>query len=85
MSAAFAHDERWRKYFESLHDENNAYLLLPLAQYLCRDWNAVHGGTPLQLETLQVIYNREPTLPDNQRGPVQQQAQWDHQCFADEP
>ena len=85
MRDVFAHDERWRKYFESLHDESNAYLLLPLAQYLCRDWNAAAGGTPAELETLQVIYNWERTLPDNRRAPAQQAVQWDHQCFADSP
>jgi hypothetical protein len=80
MSAAFAGDERWRKYFENLHDANNAYLLAPLADYLCREWNAAHGAAPDALESLQVIFHWERTLLDGRRAPVEQAVQWEQRC-----
>jgi hypothetical protein len=85
MSNAFAGDERWRKCFENLHDAQNAHLLPPLASYLCREWNAVNTRTPTELQTLQIIYHWERTLPENQRGPVQRLAQWEAQCWIDSP
>ena len=57
-------------------------MLPSLASYLCREWNAANAGTPAELQTLQIIYHWERTLPDNQRGPTQQVVQWNHQCFA---
>jgi hypothetical protein len=83
MRAAFAGDERWRKYFEHLHDAGNAHLLPPLARYLCREWNATHGGRPTQLERLEIIYHWERNLPDRQRDPVQRVVQWEHRCAED--
>jgi hypothetical protein len=80
MGAAFAGDERWRKYFENLHNAGNAHLLGPLGDYLCREWNAAHAGTPAELETLQIIHHWERTLPDNQRAPVERAVQWEQQC-----
>jgi hypothetical protein len=85
MGAAFARDERWRKYFENLHDAHNAHLLGPLGDYLCREWNAAQAGTPTALETLQIIYHWERTLPDNRRAPVEPVVQLNHQCLADTP
>jgi hypothetical protein len=84
MAGAFAHDEHWRKYFENLRDAENASLLLPLGHYLCREWNAANGGTPLELGTVQIIYNWELTLPDNQRAPIQRTVQWTGAC-GDQP
>jgi hypothetical protein len=83
MAAAFARDERWRKYFESLHDPSNAHLLDPLADYLCREWNAIHGDTPSSLATLQIVHHWQRTRLDGQRAPVERDVQWDARCAVD--
>jgi hypothetical protein len=80
MGGAFAHDEHWRKYFENLRVAEDASLLLPLGQYICREWNAAHRRTATELETLQIIDNWELTLLDNQRAPVQRTVQWTGSC-----
>lgn len=85
MAGAFAGDERWRKYFENLHDAGNAHLLGPLGAYLCREWNAAHVGTPSELERLDVVYHWERNLPDQRRAPVQQAVQWEQRCGAEAP
>jgi hypothetical protein len=83
MSAVFGGDERWRKYFENLQGGGNAHLFEPLGQYLCREWNAANLGTPAELQSLQVTYHWEQTLPGGERAPIQQMMQWEHRCFAD--
>jgi hypothetical protein len=57
-------NEHWRKYFELIGQDQNANQRLYLGGYICRQWNARHAGAE-QLETLQIDYMLERTLPDD--------------------
>jgi hypothetical protein len=80
VRATFNGEERWRKVFESLANTGDSDVLLSLGQYTCRNWNGTNAGTPSQLMTFDIVELWEPTLEDNQRGPVQQHVLWNHVC-----
>ena len=80
VRATFNGEERWRKVFESLANTADSDVLLSLGQFICRNWNGANGGTPSQLMTFEIVELWEPTLEDNQRGPVQQHVLWNHVC-----
>jgi hypothetical protein len=50
-----------------------------LSRYLCRAWNEHHAGDE-SLENLQIVYMREPTLPDYQRPKVERVVLHEHSC-----
>ena len=80
VRATFNGEERWRKVFESVGNTGDSDVLLALGQYICRNWNGTHAGSPSQLMTFDIVELWELTLTDNQRGPVQQHVLWSHVC-----
>jgi hypothetical protein len=80
VRATFNGEERWRKVIESLSNSGDQDSLLTLGQYICRNWNGTHGGTPSQLLTFEIVQLWELTMEDNQRGPVEQNVLWSHVC-----
>jgi hypothetical protein len=60
-------DESWRKYLSALVEEDNSEYRLYFARYVCREWNSRHPD-PLEIESLEIVEVREPTLPDYERG-----------------
>ncbi len=80
VRATFNGEERWRKVFESLANSGDSDVLLSLGQYICRNWNGTHAGTPSQLMTFEIVQLWQQTMEDNQRGPVQQKVFWNHVC-----
>ena len=63
VMALFKND-RWRKYSENYLFVNNAYMRPYYCNYLMRRWNENHPAQPVK--ELEVIYMKEPTLPDYQ-------------------
>ena len=80
IRATFNREERWRKVFERLAEEDDPDILRSFGRYICRNWNGTNGRTDSQLMTLDVVHLWERTLEDNQRGPVQQEVRWSHTC-----
>ena len=72
--------ERWRKYFDALTNNDNTTLLRPFGQSICRSWNDINGGTPLELQTFKIVANWQPTLEDNRRAPTEQTVVSNHVC-----
>lgn len=60
-------NDRWWKFMENLYpvEWGRAATLDAYAGYVCRDWNARHDAQE-RLETFQIIYMQETTLPDYQ-------------------
>lgn len=74
-------NERWRKYMMNIWAAANSKYRLYYGQYLCRDWNSRHSGDQV-LETFEVIYMREDTLPDYEISTPEKVVIWRHDCFA---
>ena len=66
ISALYPND-RWWKFMENIYpgQREREAALDAYARYLCRDWNTRHDDQQ-QLETFQIIYMQETTLPDYQ-------------------
>ena len=60
-------NEHWRKYFETIYDQNHAGQRLYFGQYICRQWNARHTGADA-LKNFRILYMLEETLPDDKRS-----------------
>ena len=73
-------NQRWQKYMMNLWSNDFEKYRLSYGQYLCRDWNDSHEGKD-QLETFQIIYMKETTLPDYEKPTVEPVTIWDHHCF----
>ena len=74
-------NEHWRKYLYSIREDENPNAILYFGRYICREWNARHAGAQ-QLDTFQITYMWETTLPDYQPATPQEQVLWEHNCFA---
>ncbi len=61
--------ERRRKYMEKIRwrKRGKEIALDAYARYVCRDWNTRHSGQE-QLETFQIFFMQETTLPDYQHS-----------------
>ncbi|WP_276498759.1 HTTM domain-containing protein [Pontibacter litorisediminis] len=57
-------NDRWRKYSENYLFTYYAYMRPYYCNYLMRRWNEAHPQQPIQ--QLEVIYMKEPSLPDYQ-------------------
>ena len=68
ISALYPND-RWWKFMENIYpgQREREAALDAYARYLCRDWNTRHSGQE-QLETFQVFFMQETTLPDYQHS-----------------
>lgn len=73
-------DKYWRKYLGAIWSDAYADQRLHFGRYICREWNARHAGDQ-QLETFQITYMLEETLPDYQRSIPQEEVLWEHSCF----
>src|SRR5215217_7982122 len=65
LAYAYGETERWRKFFFSIIGDEGDGRRHQFAAYICRQWNGSHGG-PLTLNTFQIVYMTEQTLPDYQ-------------------
>ncbi|HEX7173711.1 MAG TPA: HTTM domain-containing protein [Pyrinomonadaceae bacterium] len=71
----------WQKYTENIWLRDFASARLHYARYLCRTWNAAHGGDE-ELRTFDIVYMREDTPPPGQPVPVAEPVIiWQHDCF----
>jgi len=73
-------NERWRKYMMNLWRAANAGHRLYYGQYLCRDWNSRHQGEE-QLDSFEIFYMRENTLPNKRTAPPVKLSLSKHWCF----
>lgn len=64
-------DKYWRKYFAALDEEGGTNDRRALSGYLCRHWNAEHGGGQ-RLESVTLYSVLEATLPDGKAGEQRQ-------------
>ncbi|MGE0827490.1 MAG: HTTM domain-containing protein [Candidatus Binatia bacterium] len=74
-------NQRWRKYLLNLWERENAGHRLYFGRYLCRDWNSRHRSHDW-LQTFQIYFMKEETLPGGKIAPPEQVLLWDHNCFA---
>jgi len=55
-------------------------------RYLCRDWNSKHHVELEKLQTFQIYFMKETTLPDYKTPKIEKVLLWSHDCFKkDEP
>ena len=73
-------NEHWRRYMENILKGDYANQRLNFGRYICREWNAHHAGAQ-QLETFQITYMQEMTLPDYQPSTPEKRVLWEHSCF----
>jgi len=78
--AALYPNTRWRRYMMLL--PSHLEYAPAYARYLCRRWNRQHLG-PRRLETLEIVFVRERTLPDFRREDPRRQPLLQHACAAD--
>ena len=71
---------RWRKWMMTLALQPYAGLRLYYGRYLCREWNSSHPE-PKQLETFEIVYMLERSLPYGQSPRAQKISIWKHHCF----
>jgi hypothetical protein len=72
-------NEQWRKYLANIWQTKYADQRLHFGRYICREWNARHTGTN-RLETFQITYMLEETLPDYQPSTPEKVILWEHSC-----
>jgi hypothetical protein len=70
-------DKYWRKYLDAIRDDSAQRRYF--AQYVCREWNASHDGGS-ELVSLQIVYVKERTLPNQKRGAPKQDVLTEHSC-----
>jgi predicted DCC family thiol-disulfide oxidoreductase YuxK len=75
---------RWHKYFERLWEVSFASNRLYYGRWLCREWNRTHSGGE-QVESFQIIYMLERSLPRGQTPVVEPVVLWRHECFDKPP
>jgi hypothetical protein len=73
-------NEHWRKYMMNLWMAQFSDERLYYGRYLCRQWNE-HHSPDRQLETFQILFMLERTLPDYQVSPIESIELWNHHCF----
>lgn len=61
-------NDRWRKYSENYLFISNSPLRPPFCNYLMEKWNSHHRDE--QIDSLSIIYFKEPTLPPSQKPTV---------------
>lgn len=78
--AATYRNQRWRKYLRNIWEREHASHRRYFGQYLCRTWNAEpHVHTIL--ETFQIFYMKEETLPGGVSAAPEKVLLWSHRCF----
>jgi len=72
-------NEHWRKYLANIWKREYNDQRVHFGRYICREWNARHTG-PDRLETFQITYMLEETLPDYQPSTPEKVILWEHSC-----
>lgn len=80
LIAATYKGDRWRKYMTNVWSSANEKHRLPFGRYLCRKWNSSHPETE-RLETYEMVYMRQDSLPNGTKAPPQRVMIWRHECF----
>ena len=70
---------RWRKYIMMLHRKDKKKYRLYYGRYLCRSWNNRHKAAQ-HLDTFEINFMLEKTLPDYQTPKVERLRIWKHTC-----
>jgi len=73
-------DIYWLRYLTTLIMPTAQDRLLHFGGYICRSWNEWHPDGPMQLQTFDIVYFTQPTLPEGERGEIQQRVIWQHRC-----
>jgi hypothetical protein len=73
-------DMYWLRYLTTLTRPDPQERLLHFGGYICRSWNAWYPNGPMQLQTFEIVYFTQPTLPDGDRGEVDNRVIWQHRC-----
>jgi hypothetical protein len=71
---------QWRTYFINLNRAIGRKLYPYYGQYLCREWNARHGEDQ-QLESLEIFFMSERTVPPGQTQNVEKTLHWQQSCL----
>jgi uncharacterized membrane protein YphA (DoxX/SURF4 family) len=70
---------RWLDYLMMLPDKDDSALWANLADWICREWNARHGG-PRRLERLTITYMLEQVRAPGAPRPREPHVYWLHAC-----
>lgn len=70
---------RWRKYIMALHRKDKKKYRLYYGRYLCRSWNDRHKVSQ-HLDTFEINFMLEKTLPNYQTPKVEKLRIWKHRC-----
>jgi hypothetical protein len=72
-------DLHWRKYMVNLLPSENEELRRYFGRYVCREWDARHDQGE-EVQSLQLHYMMEPTLPNYQAAEPSRKLLWNHRC-----
>ncbi len=73
--------QRWYKLLTNLWLQDYTDLRLNYGQYLCREWNwSGEHPSSKRLETFDLDFMKESSLPDGQEAPLEKQTLWSHRC-----
>lgn len=75
---------RWAALLTRLQNREFRHHRLPLAKYLCREWNR-DADPERRLLTFKLVFMLERTLPDLREAPLEQVVLWYHDCSSPEP
>jgi hypothetical protein len=73
-------DIYWLRYLTTLTMPTAQERLLHFGGYVCRSWNEWYPDGPMQLQTFDLVYFTQPTLPDGERGDIVPRVLWQHRC-----
>lgn len=73
--------QRWRKYFRNLIRHTEKPALLNYGKALCRSWNRDEKRSEKKLESFEIYYMEDTTLPNYEKAPVKKHLRWKHFCF----
>ncbi|EDX78342.1 hypothetical protein MC7420_6995 [Coleofasciculus chthonoplastes PCC 7420] len=74
---------QWRTYFINLNRAIGNKLYPYYAEYLCRTWNQQHQGNQ-QLESLEIYFVDERTVPPGETQNVEKNSQWQQSCSGED-
>jgi hypothetical protein len=73
-------DIYWLRYLTTLMMPSSQERLLHFGGYICRSWNEWYPDGPMQLQTFDIVYFTQPTLPEGERGEIDPRVIWQHRC-----
>lgn len=73
-------NERWRKLMANLYYEQYSFRRTELLNYMCREWNTDSKNT-VKLESIEMYYMLERTLPDFQTAPIEKLDFGERDCY----